>query len=85
MADLSFARARESFSAGKLTPRKFLESCLRQIDKREPVVRAFVTLNIDGARKAADASTKRWKSRKPLSSIDGLPMELASALMLAVG
>ncbi len=76
MSKLDFASARLGFRAGTLTPRAFLETCLRQIDRREPVVRAFVTLNLDGAHKAADASTKRWKSKKPLSSIDGLPIAI---------
>lgn len=76
MSKLDFATARSGFRAGTLTPRAFLETCLKQIDKREPVVRAFVTLDIEAARKAADASTKRWKSKKPLSSIDGLPIAI---------
>jgi len=76
MAKLDFASARAEFRAGTLTPRKFLEACIRQIEKREPTVRAFVTLDLDGARKAADASDKRWKSKKPLSSIDGLPIAI---------
>ena len=76
MSKLDFGTARAGFRAGTTTPRDFLESCLKQIDKREPTVRAFVTLNIEGARKAADASTKRWKSKKPLSSIDGLPIAI---------
>jgi len=76
MSKLDFTTARAGFKAGTLTPRDFLEACLKQIDKREPVVRAFVMLNIEGARKAADASTKRWKAKKPLSSIDGLPIAI---------
>jgi Asp-tRNA(Asn)/Glu-tRNA(Gln) amidotransferase A subunit family amidase len=76
MAKLDFSSAREQFRSGTLTPRKFLETCLKQIEKREPTVRAFVTLNLEGARRAADASDKRWKSRKPLSSIDGLPIAI---------
>lgn len=76
MSKLDFGTARAGFRAGTTTPRDFLESCLKQIDKREPTVRAFVTLNIEGARKAADASTKRWKAKKPLSSIDGLPIAI---------
>jgi Asp-tRNA(Asn)/Glu-tRNA(Gln) amidotransferase A subunit family amidase len=76
MAKLDFTSARGEFRADSSTPRKFLEACLKQIDRREPVVRAFVTLDIEGARKAADASDKRWKAKKPLSSIDGLPIAI---------
>ncbi|HEY8579053.1 MAG TPA: amidase, partial [Beijerinckiaceae bacterium] len=40
----------------------------------EASVRAFVTLNLDGARLAADASTARYKAGRPLSRVDGLPV-----------
>ena len=76
MTDPTFSAARERFRSGKLMPRKFLEACLERIEAREPKVRAFVALNIAGARRAADASDKRWKAGKPLSSIDGLPIAI---------
>ena len=53
--------------SGKVTPRAFLDECLDRIAKREPQIGAFVTLNTEGARKAADASTARWRDGKPLS------------------
>src|SRR5256885_11059075 len=68
------------FRDGTDTPRAYLERCLETIDKREPVVRAFVTLNAEGARAAADASTARWKNGSPLSAIDGLPIGIKDLL-----
>jgi Asp-tRNA(Asn)/Glu-tRNA(Gln) amidotransferase A subunit family amidase len=56
------------------TPRAFLERCLDAIDERESDVRAFVTMNVEGARAAADASTERYAKGAPLSEIDGQPM-----------
>ena len=76
MTDLSFAAARARFRSGKQSPREFLEACLKRVDEREPVVRGFVSMNIEGARKAADASTARWKAGQPASSIDGLPIAI---------
>jgi Asp-tRNA(Asn)/Glu-tRNA(Gln) amidotransferase A subunit family amidase len=66
--------------AGSETPRAYLELCLETIAAREPVVKAFVTLNEAGARAAADASTARWKAGRPLSAIDGLPIAIKDLL-----
>ena len=63
-----------AFRDGTDTPSAYLERCLDAIDTRERDVRAFVTLNIDGARAAADASTERYARGAPLSEIDGQPM-----------
>jgi Asp-tRNA(Asn)/Glu-tRNA(Gln) amidotransferase A subunit family amidase len=70
----SYLALQGDFAAGKDTPRDFLERCLGQIHALEPRVGAFVTLNIDGARKAADRASARWKDGKPLSPIDGMPV-----------
>ena len=72
----NFAEARKRFSDRVLSPREYLEQCLARIDEREPVVRAFVSMNVDGARKAADASSERYRGGKPLSSIDGMPVAI---------
>ncbi|HTH97473.1 MAG TPA: amidase [Stellaceae bacterium] len=66
--------ATSAFAAGTDSPRDFLERCLAEIEARESVVGAFVALNIEGARAAADQSTARWKAGKPLSPIDGMPI-----------
>lgn len=73
---LCYASALPSFLDGSDTPRAHLERCLETIDEREPEVKAFVTLNIEGARKAADAATARYRSGRPLSVVDGLPMAI---------
>ena len=57
---LTFHDAAQNFATGKDSPRAYLERCLATIEAREPVVQGFVSLNIAGAREAADASTARW-------------------------
>ena len=71
---LCFADARAAFTSEHDTPRALLERCLEQVAKREPEIRAFVELDIDAAREAADASTARWRRGQSLSAIDGLPV-----------
>jgi len=64
----------EGFAGGKDSPREFLERSIATLEAWEPKIGAFVTLNLAGARAAADESTKRWRAGKPLSPIDGMPI-----------
>ena len=73
---LSFSDAVPAFADGSDTPRGYLERCIETIEAREPAIKAFVTLNLDGARNAADASTARYRDGRPLSELDGLPVAL---------
>src|SRR6516164_2024003 len=69
-----FLPATADFGGGKDSPRQFLERCIVELDTWEPKIGAFVTLNLDAARAAADHSTERWRTGKPLSPIDGMPI-----------
>ncbi|MFC3127338.1 amidase [Pseudoroseomonas globiformis] len=77
---LTFHDAVPRFAEGSDTPRAYLERCLDVIAAREPVVRAWVTLNEGGARAAADAATARYKAGRPLSPIDGMPVGIKDIL-----
>ena len=80
---LSFARAAAEFRGGTRTPREFLEQCLKTVAARDRTIKAFVTLNTAAARKAADASTRRYKAGKPLSPIDGCPIAVKDIIATA--
>ncbi|MDD9924774.1 MAG: amidase, partial [Rhodospirillaceae bacterium] len=77
---LTFHDAVPKFQDGSDTPRAYLERCLETIAAREPEVKAYVALNEEGAREAADASTQRYKDGKTLSAIDGLPISIKDLL-----
>ncbi len=77
---LTFHDALPRFRDGSDTPRAYLERCIETVKAREPVVKAFASLNLDTAREAADASTKRWAEGKPLSAIDGMPVGIKDLL-----
>ncbi len=77
---LTFHDAVAKFRDGADTPRAYLERCLETIEQREPVVKAFAATNVPAARAAADASTERWKSNRPLSAIDGMPIGIKDLL-----
>lgn len=72
-----------AFKDGSDSPRAFLERCLEVIEAQEDSVGAFVTLNIAGARAAADASTKRWQSGATFSPIDGMPVGIKDIMETA--
>src|SRR5215813_1756086 len=77
---LTFHDAVSRFREGADSPRAYLERCIEIIKEREPIVKAFVTLNEAGARLAADESTTRWKAGRPLSAIDGMPIGIKDLL-----
>jgi Asp-tRNA(Asn)/Glu-tRNA(Gln) amidotransferase A subunit family amidase len=71
---LCFSDAARSFSDRSDSPRGFLERCLEQIETFEPKVRAFAHLDIPAAKASADAADARWRSGRPLSPLDGMPI-----------
>ena len=62
------------FADGSDTPRQFLERCLADIAALEPKIGAFVHLDVDVARAAADRACARWREGRALSRIDGMPI-----------
>ncbi len=76
----TFQDAAAAFADGSDTPIAYLERCLETVAAREPVVKAFASLNEASARAAAEASSKRWKDGKPLSAIDGMPVGIKDLL-----
>ncbi|HEY0184133.1 MAG TPA: amidase [Rhodopila sp.] len=77
---LTFHDAVPRFHDGTDTPRAYLERCLEVIAAREPTVKAWVTINEQGAREAADAATGRYRAGRALSTIDGMPVGIKDLL-----
>src|SRR5260221_3530630 len=75
--------ATERFQTGADTPRDFLERCLADLAALEPKVGAFVNLNREGARAAADQSSARWRAGAPRSPIDGMPIGIKDIIETA--
>jgi Asp-tRNA(Asn)/Glu-tRNA(Gln) amidotransferase A subunit family amidase len=72
-----------AFLSGGDTPRDLLERCIAVIEARDGELQAFVTLNLDGARAAADAATARYAAGTPRSPVDGLPIGLKDIIETA--
>jgi Asp-tRNA(Asn)/Glu-tRNA(Gln) amidotransferase A subunit family amidase len=69
-----YVASHTDFASGADSPRDVLARCLAELDLWEAKIGAFVSLNIDGARAAAERSTERWRAGRPLSVIDGMPI-----------
>jgi Asp-tRNA(Asn)/Glu-tRNA(Gln) amidotransferase A subunit family amidase len=78
-----YLSATPRFASGSDTPREFLERCLADLAALEPKIGAFVNLNLDGARAAADRATSRWRAGRPLSKIDGMPVGIKDIIETA--
>jgi len=79
----SYLAHASQFVSGAENPRDFLEACLANLNTWEPKVGAFVNLNIEGARQAADRATARWRAGAPLSPIDGMPIGIKDIIETA--
>lgn len=70
------AKTLADYKAGRTTPTAVVEACLAQIAKYNPLLNAFQHLDAAAARKAATASTARWKKGRPIGPLDGIPVTI---------
>ena len=81
-ADLGAAELTALFERGALSPLEALDAALARIERLNPILNAIVTLDAEGARGAARASTERWARRVPLSALDGIPVTIKDSLFV---
>jgi aspartyl-tRNA(Asn)/glutamyl-tRNA(Gln) amidotransferase subunit A len=73
----------DGYASGSFTPLQALEACLSRARHCQPELNAFVLFDEEGARAAAQASTLRWSSGRPLSPLDGIPVSVKDNLHVA--
>lgn len=69
----------EAYRAGDVTPRDVFDRLADQIERGEfgeLVHNPLVTLDLERARAAADASTERYRDGEPLGPLDGVPVPI---------
>src|SRR5438552_18755956 len=64
----------------KTTPTELLEQQLRDIEARDPDVRAYLRLAAEPARAQAAAADVRYAAREPLGTLDGIPTAVKDVL-----
>ena len=81
---MSAANLVRRYADGSISPVEATRAVLKRIDAKNPEINAYC--HVDGASALADAraSEARWRARKPLSSIDGVPTGIKD-LILARG
>jgi aspartyl-tRNA(Asn)/glutamyl-tRNA(Gln) amidotransferase subunit A len=81
-ADLTALELAEGYRSLRFTPVDALEASLARIEQYNPLFNAVVTLDAPGARHAAAESTRRWKNRRELSRLDGVPITIKDNLLV---
>ena len=68
---------------GEVGARELLEHYLRRVERLNPALNAVVTLDVDGARRAADAADAARARGESLGALHGLPMTVKDTLETA--
>ena len=69
------------YAAGSLSPLAATEAALAAIAAGDKALNAFRLVDGDGARSAARESERRWRSKAPLSPLDGVPLSIKDLLL----
>ena len=71
----------EGFAAGRTTPVQATEAALAAIERHDPAVRAMVLVDAEGALRAAEESTARWRAGEQRGPADGIPTTIKDILL----
>jgi aspartyl-tRNA(Asn)/glutamyl-tRNA(Gln) amidotransferase subunit A len=72
----SAAQLAQAYSLGELSPLEVARASLERIESWEPRINAIYRVHRDAALEQARASEARWRLRRPLSPIDGVPVTI---------
>lgn len=74
LVEMSAVEVLAAFAELTLTPSDYLQACLKQIDRLNPLINALTAMNREQAEIDALAATERWKLGVPKGALDGLPI-----------
>src|SRR5438309_7773985 len=80
---LTIRDAAAAMRAGTLTPSDLLEQCLARIDRYEPLVRAWVTVDGEGAREQARRLTEELRRGEVRGPMHGIPVGVKDIIDVA--
>ncbi|HEV2431815.1 MAG TPA: amidase [Burkholderiales bacterium] len=72
----SAAQLAQAYSLGELSPLEVTRASLERIESWEGRINAMYRVHRDAALEQARAAEARWRQRRPLSSIDGVPVTI---------
>ena len=70
----------KKFHAGEITSREITENFIKNIEKNDGKINAFITTTFDLAREQADAADARQKNKTLRSPLDGMPISLKDVI-----
>jgi aspartyl-tRNA(Asn)/glutamyl-tRNA(Gln) amidotransferase subunit A len=73
-ADLDIASSAQAIAGGDLSPSELTAACFKRIDELEPTIKAFVTLDREGAQEQARKLTEELAGSVPRSPLHGVPV-----------
>jgi Asp-tRNA(Asn)/Glu-tRNA(Gln) amidotransferase A subunit family amidase len=73
LCDLPTTRLRDLLHRRELKAVDLLDSCLARIERTNPFLNAFIQMDLDGARAAAESRDRQAAKRGPLALLHGLP------------
>ncbi len=71
------------YQSGESHPVQVTEACLARIEESNPSLNAIVTLDVDGALRAAAESRERWRKGDQRGVLDGVPLTVKDNLFVA--
>jgi aspartyl-tRNA(Asn)/glutamyl-tRNA(Gln) amidotransferase subunit A len=80
LADFTVHEASERLQRREISARELTDAVLAQIERREPTIHAYLTLQPAEARAQADATDRRRAAGEALSLLDGIPIALKDNL-----
>ena len=73
---MSAAQLVSAYARRELSPTEVVRQAIARMEAWEPRINAMYRIDRDGALAAAGASETRWRSGKPLSPLDGVPVTI---------
>ena len=83
MMTVSLLDAAQRLARAETTSRELTEACLARIEEHDSALRAFITVESDGARRGADEADARRREGQVRGPLDGLPLAVKDNLAVA--
>lgn len=73
---LDGVKLKAAYGNRSLSPVDVTNAVLKRVDALNPSVNAFIVIDREEAKKAAEASAARWQAGSPIGPLDGIPVTL---------
>src|SRR4030042_5640952 len=78
---LTIKQAREKLANKEISSTDLVKACIKQIEKTDKLVHAFLNTNFDQAKKEAREVDKRIKKGEHLKTLEGIPCGIKDLIL----